>query len=717
MDGSKQSYQALRGAAGATPLLARNLYGARTLFSSLVSGPLNRAVADAKAASRSHDWPQAIWRWRKIIDEFGDKAPLKAFLALCKAHEYQGDFDAAETVAWEGRAKHPTDLRLIAKCAKIAMASKRWSEAAAEWRMLLDKDRNASADGVSKAKPCPSSSGRPCQSRGNYSRGRAIHPSEVSLDSELAKIATVQEDWPQAIWRWRKIIDEFGDKASAKAFLALYDAQRSLGDLDAAEVTAWEGRAKHPADIRIAIKGAEIAIERAEIAMNRQEWSQAAGRWHTVLDLHTEGDFALDGQFAVKACMGLVRGNDCDRVIGIVQELKKREGHSKSLLAIEGVAYLRSSQIELARLHWTNYWQRATQDQDFARQPAPPVSHKRPSRDFFPTLARTGEDVAERTEDRFCVYTALFGEYDDLRSPAFVPAGVKFICFSDRERDVAGWEVRVVDLELDTPALKNRKIKILPYDHLKDYDCSLYIDASIVFLADPLVVYHRWLKNESFVAWSHPERSGVYEEIEAILTGLRHTPAPLLDQYTYFGDQAVPAQSGLIEAGFLWRDHRDAHVRTSCSNGGIFSSASEATAINRLWVTSCGKPEHDRRLCRTIWARAATTNSLAACPTGKLPLNLHARMSRSAARMEMPQMTSPTDTDRKAPGFTAEVDLGLPRQVQGCGIDFHARPSALRDCEASPHEHGGELCGRVRPWLAIQFNTHSHQRFFEGGLP
>lgn len=63
------------------------------------------------------------------------------------------------------------------------------------------------------------------------------------------------------------------------------------------------------------------------------------------------------------------------------------------------------------------------------------------------------------------------------------------------------------------------------------------------------------------MAWAHPERCGVYEEIEAILTGLRHTPAPLLDQYTYFRDQAVPTQSGLIEASFLWRDHRDAAVR------------------------------------------------------------------------------------------------------------------------------------------------------------
>ena len=377
-----------------------------------------------------------------------------------------------------------------------------------------------------------------------------------------AKAASRSQDWREAIWRWRKIIDEFGDKAPPKAFLALCDGHRRRGDLDAAQAAAWEGRAKHPTNLRLAVKGAEIEIDRAEIAMARTDWRQAAKCWHTVLDVQAEADFALDGQLIAKACMGLVQGNDYDRVLGVVQDLKKRRGESKLLLALEGMVYLHSSRIEDARLHWAHYWQRARDDPEFTHQPAPETApHGRPSRDFFPTLARSGANVAERTEDRFCVYTALFGEYDDLRSPAFVPAGVKFICFSDRDRDVAGWDVRVVDLKLDTPALENRKIKILPYDYLKDYDCSLYIDANMVFLADPIAVYHRWLKNETFVAYAHPKRSGVYEEIEATLSGLRHPPAPLLDQYVFFGDQAVPEQSGLIEATFLWRDHRNVGVR------------------------------------------------------------------------------------------------------------------------------------------------------------
>ena len=517
---------------------------------------LSRAMGNAKAASRANDWREAALRWRSIVNEFGDKAPAKAFLELCKAYEYQGDLDAAEAIALEGLAKYPTDIRLTSKCANIAMSERRWPEAVAGWQMALRR-----MDGKSSARPFLKLS-RAYRHQGDLakaeeilSEGWAIHAREIRLATEHAKIAMVRRDWPEAILRWRRVLDEFGDAAPANAFLKLSKVYEQEGDLDAAEAVVLDGQVKHPTNIPLAVRGAEIAVA-------RKDWRQAARRWPAVLDIHAQADFPLDERLLAQACASLMAVDDPEGVIPIVHDLKRREGESRLLLAVEGVAYLRSSRTQEAHVHWNNYWQRAMNDQDFAEQAAPALSPNAcANEEFFTTLTRKDESDAERTTGSFCVYTALFGEYDDLRSPAFAPAGLKFICFSDRERDVPGWEIRVVDPEFDNPALQNRKIKIRPYDYLKDYDCSLYVDANLVFLADLLMVYQRWLRSESFVAWVHPYRCGVYEEIEAILTGLHHRPAPLLDQYTYFRDHHLPRESGLIEACFLWRDHRDSRVR------------------------------------------------------------------------------------------------------------------------------------------------------------
>src|SRR5205085_856941 len=94
-----------------------------------------------------------------------------------------------------------------------------------------------------------------------------------------------------------------------------------------------------------------------------------------------------------------------------------------------------------------------------------PPNHGR-NHEIFPISVR-GDFFDKGVDGRFCVYTALFGDYDELRPPLYVPPGLNFICFSDRRRDVSGWEVRVLDLEFDNPVLNNRIIKILPYDYLK----------------------------------------------------------------------------------------------------------------------------------------------------------------------------------------------------------------------------------------------------------
>ena len=524
---------------------------------------LRRAIVSAMATSQEGNWPEAIPRWREILNEFNDQAPSIAFLKLSKAYQRYGDLDAAETVALEGLAKHPTNLRLETKCAEIAMARRRWSEAVVRLEAILKRVNGYSSPwvylGLSRA----------YRRQGNLEnaeevlgKGWIVHPGELRLVKEYATIAMVRKDWPEAIRRWRRTLSVFGDKAPSKAFLELCKAYQYQGDFGSAETVVLEGLARHPTDNGLAVKRAEIALQHADRALAGKDWSQAATHWHAVLDLNADLEYAFDFRVVGRACLGLIKCNDYDRVISVLDGLKKRGGDTKASLAIEGLAYLRSSRTDEARAHWNGYWQRAKDDKDFARQSALALpSAGAPNTGHFHTLARRDEYAATGEDPSFCVYTALFGEYDDLRSPAFLSSGPKFICFSDIERDIPGWEVRIVDLDIESAGLKSRKIKILPYDHLNDYDCSLYIDANVAFSADPLLLYRRWLKNEFFVAWAHPERSGVYEEVEANLVGLRHPPAPLIDQYAYFRSRGVPDHSGLIEASFLWRDHRDVRVR------------------------------------------------------------------------------------------------------------------------------------------------------------
>jgi hypothetical protein len=77
-----------------------------------------------------------------------------------------------------------------------------------------------------------------------------------------------------------------------------------------------------------------------------------------------------------------------------------------------------------------------------------------------------------------------------------------------------------------------------------------------------LLLYRQWLRGQSFVAWRHPQRCSIFDELGAILASARVEPSTIIDQYVFFTEQAAPDRVPMIEANFLWRDHRDQRVRT-----------------------------------------------------------------------------------------------------------------------------------------------------------
>lgn len=169
------------------------------------------------------------------------------------------------------------------------------------------------------------------------------------------------------------------------------------------------------------------------------------------------------------------------------------------------------------------------------------------------------DSYLKRVSEKVCVYTALFGDYDALPPVLEGSYKVDYICFTDRPRSSPGWHFIIVEPTEENPILENRKYKLLPHKHLNDYDCSLYVDSNIFIVADIAKVISSCI-NYPFAGWVHPERSDVYDEIASIISSYRHEPGKMLEQFIFFKENQLPRNSGMIEACFLWRDHRHQKV-------------------------------------------------------------------------------------------------------------------------------------------------------------
>jgi hypothetical protein len=231
-----------------------------------------------------------------------------------------------------------------------------------------------------------------------------------------------------------------------------------------------------------------------------------------------------------------------------------------------------------------------------------------------PAPAGAFEDVTPRTPGespplKWCIYTTLFGHYDTLQPVLARPAGLTCVCFADHDVAVEGWTTIRVPPASD-PLRAAKAYKMLPFEHLADYDASLFVDANTLIHGDIVRFVARWCAHEPFVMWRHGQRGDVYDEAEAILVKQKSEPLPVLRQVARYEAEGMPRQSGVVAAGFIWRHHRSEAVRalmTSWSEETARESARDQLSLAYVLWKSGIRPKVLPDRLGTCWSNPVTS--------------------------------------------------------------------------------------------------------------
>ena len=467
-----QLTRALRHALVSIRLLADDIHHGPRFALLLLRGEFTRARtmiwqwrlrnmrAYARAAADANDWSEVAWRWRQVVRHLGDDRAAGAYAALCKAYFYGADLEAAEAATLRGLTEHPTDISLAMWSARIATARKHWSDAGIRWQVVLDQlESQAPADVFLQASTAYRRQGNINEAERVLRQGLVSHPADSRLAARYAKVSSEQKHRLDTIAYWESVRDELEGNAPPEVYVQISRAYRDQGNFNAAQNIIHQALSERPADIR-------LLSQQIEIGQARQDWHQVLEATNAAMEIvEAEPTRIIDASDFQIVCNGIMWGHGHDRLLAMLESLRRHKGDDRLLLSIEGIAYLRSSQLDLARRHWIRFWERVRDDPGFATQRAATLPHwTAAASTFFDVATRRDEPSSDLSELNFCVYTALFGEYDELRSPTYLPSGLRFICFSDRPRDVPGWEVRIVEADLPNPAMNNRRLKLLPFE-------------------------------------------------------------------------------------------------------------------------------------------------------------------------------------------------------------------------------------------------------------
>jgi len=158
------------------------------------------------------------------------------------------------------------------------------------------------------------------------------------------------------------------------------------------------------------------------------------------------------------------------------------------------------------------------------------------------------------------IYTAIFGNYDDLKEPMFKTQHWNYICYTDQDLKSDVWEIRKVPVMDFGPAKTARWYKINFHKHIET-EFSMWIDATFVINID----LNRWWKRfkSPFTTVLHPFDDCVFTDIISCMKGQKDDPGKLARQYAAYEEEGLPKHNGLISSGILMRQ-RDKRVISFC---------------------------------------------------------------------------------------------------------------------------------------------------------
>lgn len=164
---------------------------------------------------------------------------------------------------------------------------------------------------------------------------------------------------------------------------------------------------------------------------------------------------------------------------------------------------------------------------------------------------------------KICAYTCITGNYDNLHEVEVIDKNVDYICFTNNKKITSKtWKIIYIEDEsLDNQRL-SRKVKMLGHPIIdKNYDLSVWMDASVVFDKKISEFVNEYLKESPFAAFKHSFRNCIYKEAKECIRQKRDKKEIILKHIEFLKKEKYPEENGLCEMTVFIKRHNDKKVK------------------------------------------------------------------------------------------------------------------------------------------------------------
>lgn len=161
--------------------------------------------------------------------------------------------------------------------------------------------------------------------------------------------------------------------------------------------------------------------------------------------------------------------------------------------------------------------------------------------------------------NKFVIYTAVIGNYDEILQPQVIDDRFDYVLFSNEieEKQIGVWQVRPITYVNDIQTKIARYVKTHPEELLPEYDISVWMDANIQIASSDFYLRVCELSDNKTILSTvkHPKLTCIYQEMLVMVYGRYEKESVVVDWGHFLRKENYPRDNGIVETGVLFRNH------------------------------------------------------------------------------------------------------------------------------------------------------------------
>lgn len=167
----------------------------------------------------------------------------------------------------------------------------------------------------------------------------------------------------------------------------------------------------------------------------------------------------------------------------------------------------------------------------------------------------------KRGRGRIAVFTAVVDGYDTVREPTVIDPTADYYLFTDAPvPEGSVWQRRDFDFRSPDPTRTARFVKTHPHRYFPDHDWAMWMDGNLRLATLPEDFISDENADRDIIAWQHPDRDCVYDELEECIALNKDDEALMRRQIDGLRASGYPEHNGLITSCVMVYRHRRPEV-------------------------------------------------------------------------------------------------------------------------------------------------------------